>query len=241
MKFLLEWFVMSKKYWKKFGFTAAKIVVAIAMIGVVAYHGYTLYSQYVLENEILKKMIARLQADSRIADVIVTSVTYNPTVQQHMTTIKFLEYDAQGRPLQPRYFTFSDNIIQFQSLVIRFDDQFVLAGDKFKGQSAYLFWKAFVLDGAATEEYVIASVDEVPSGYKTDGARNDFEDELWQEFWEYALDADKATMYGIKNAQIEAPGMKFVPGMLYTLKIEHDGGIRIDVKPIPEILRGETL
>jgi hypothetical protein len=33
---------------------------------------------------------------------------------------------------------------------------------------------------------------------------------------------------GIKNAQIEAPGTKFVPGLIYTIKIEHDGGLRID-------------
>ncbi len=32
----------------------------------------------------------------------------------------------------------------------------------------------------------------------------------------------------IKNAQIEAPGTMFVPGNLYTIKIEHDGGLRIE-------------
>ena len=44
---------------------------------------------------------------------------------------------------------------------------------------------------------------------------------------------------GIKNAQIEAPGTRFVPGMLYTVKIEHDGGMRIDAQTLPLILKGE--
>ena len=41
--------------------------------------------------------------------------------------------------------------------------------------------------------------------------------------------------------QIEAPGTMFVPGTLYTLKIEHDGGIRIDATPLSPILRGERI
>ena len=50
-----------------------------------------------------------------------------------------------------------------------------------------------------------------------------------------------ARKLGIKNAQIEAPGTKFMPGILYTLKIEHDGGIRIDTLEIPAILKGEKI
>jgi hypothetical protein len=46
---------------------------------------------------------------------------------------------------------------------------------------------------------------------------------------------------GIKNAQIEAPGTVFIPGMLYTIKIEHDGGMRIDAAKLPEVLRGEKI
>ena len=45
----------------------------------------------------------------------------------------------------------------------------------------------------------------------------------------------------IKNTQIEAPGTMFIPGMLYTIKIEHDGGMRIDATKIPDILKGEKI
>jgi hypothetical protein len=33
----------------------------------------------------------------------------------------------------------------------------------------------------------------------------------------------------------------FVPGTLYTIKIEHDGGMRIDTQSLPVILRGERI
>lgn len=212
---------------------------AVTMI--IVFRGYQAYRRYAGEKKILQQIISRLEADSRIAEVLVTEVRYNPMTQQHMTTIKFLEYDTQGRPMWPKYFTFAGNIIQFQSLVVRFDDSFVKQGDALRGKSAYLFWKAFLLDGDKTQEYPITEVNAVPDGYKIDGPRNAFEEELWHGFWKYALDSQKAVTKGIKNAQIEAPGTKFVPGILYTLRIEHDGGIRIDAREIPAILKGETL
>ena len=222
-------------------FPAIRFIVLFGLMAVAVYEGYQVYQRYVLRIQVLQQIANRLKADSRIAEVLVTDVQYNPITQANTTTIKFLEYDAQGKPMPVKYFAFQGDIIQFQSLVVRFEDAFVENADALRGKSAYLFWKAFVLDGKNTQEYEIAKVNAVPDGYKIDGPRNIFEEEIWREFWKYALDSKKAVSKGIKNAQIEAPGTKFVPGILYTLKIEHDGGIRIDTKEIPEILRGEKI
>lgn len=198
-------------------------------------------TRYARENRILKEIISRLQADSRIAEVLVTDVSFDEKTGKDLTTIKFLEYDIQGKPMEPRYFTFPGNIIQFQSLVIRFDDAYVVRNDSLRGKSIYLFWKVFMLDGPNTTEFEIARVDQVPEGYRTEKDMDSFEGELWRRFWAYALDKDVARRGGVKNAQIEAPGTLFVPGTLYTIKIEHDGGMRIDAQDLPRILRGERI
>ena len=70
---------------------------------------------------------------------------------------------------------------------------------------------------------------------------NPFEQKLWQNFWQYALDPQQAHQQGIKNAQIEAPGSMFIPGILYTIRIEHDGGLRIGSNPLSPILKGENI
>ncbi len=202
--------------------------------------GYRYFMQYQRENAVLKQIVSRLESDSRIAEVLVTDVKYNAIDKKTYTTIKFLEYDADGKPLVPQYFTFAGNLIQFQSLVVRFDDAYVRKGDVLKGKSAYLFWKVFRLDKENTEEFEITKNKEIPNRYKL-AKRNPFEDTFWKEFWTYALDIQQAQKAGIKNAQIEAPGTVFVPGILYTLKIEHDGGIRIDTTPLSPILRGESI
>jgi hypothetical protein len=208
------------------------VAVALAGVGV---------NQWIKKERVLKKIIERLQAETRRAEVLVTKSEFDEATKKIRTTIKFLEYDAQGKALEPKYFEFQGNIIQFQSLVIRFNDKLVETGDRLRGKSAAFFMKAFVLDGAQTQAFDITKVREVPEGYRVSEKANELEAKLWQEFWNYALDPGKRERAGIKNAQIEAPGSMFLPGTIYTLKIEHDGGLRIDASPIPEILKGEKV
>lgn len=198
-------------------------------------------SRLIEERQILRQVINRLSADSRIAEVLVTASRFDENTKRIETTIKFLEYDAESKPLPPRYLTFQGNIIQFQALVIRFQDRLVQTGDKLRGKSVYLFLRAFVLGAKNTQVFDLTELNEIPQGYKIPGTKNEFEKKLWQEFWAYALDPRARERMGIKNAQIEAPGSMFLPGMIYTIKIEHDGGIRIDTQPVPEILKGEKI
>jgi len=193
------------------------------------------------EHRMLREIVARLSADSRIAEVLVTEVKSDPLSGRDFTTIKFLEYDTKQQPLEPRYFTFSSNIIQFQSLVIRFDDFYVQHAHPLKGKSAYIFMKAFSLMDQGAEVREINQINEVPSGYIVSSANNFFQKRLWKKFWHYALRKNTKDQSGVKCAQIEAPGTKFVPGMLYTIKIEHDGGMRIDAQVLPGILKGERI
>lgn len=211
------------------------------MVIALGIYGYSFYQKYANENKVLKQIIERLEAETRIAEVLVTDVHFDEKSARTFTTIKFLEYDSRGKPMLPEYFTFSGNVIQFQSLVIRFNDIKVKNNDKLKGKSAYIFWKVFMLDGANTQEFEITPANRIPLGYQIAATQSDYEKKLWQKFWEYALSPDKAQRIGIKNAQIEAPGTMFVPGTIYTIKIEHDGGMRIDASPLPEILKGETI
>jgi hypothetical protein len=205
-----------------------------------AFVGFWLFWRFNQEH-VYQQMLERLQAESRAAQVLVTAVNYDEKLKHNLTTIKFVEEDSQGQDLPAKYFTFSGNLIQFQSLVVRFEDKFVAAGDRFKGRSVYLFWKAFVLDGAQTEEFPITQVDEIPQGYKIPGKASGFENRFWKDFWRYAFDETMAHNAGIKSVQIEAPGVVFIPGYLYTIHIEHDGGLRIDAKPVEPILKGEKI
>ncbi len=217
-----------------------KTLLCLAALAALIAGGVWIY-RWIDEGRVLRQVIERLSADSRAAEVLVTKTELDEASGKVKTTIKFLEYGPEGKPLSPKYFTFHGNVIQFQSLVIRFQDRLIKAGDRLRGKSAYLFLKAFVLDGSKTEEFVITETNQIPEGYQLPGKKSHFETQLWKEFWSYALDPVAREHSGIKNAQIEAPGSLFLPGSIYTLQIEHDGGLRIDAKPVPEILKGEKV
>ncbi len=206
------------------------IVLALCFV---LFVGYFKFKDFLL----FRQIIRNLKAESRIAEVLVKDSSLDEYTRKYTTTIKFLEYDVRGKPLKARYFTFKGNLIQFQTLVARFDDKYVEQGHRLKGKSIYLFMKAFVLDGANTQEFNITDTNEVPGGYRVQDPPTKLEKEIWRKFWKFALDPEERKRVGIKNAQIEAPGSVFVPGTIYTLIIEHDGGIRIDTRPIPEILK----
>ena len=214
-----------------------KILIPAGIIIVIAFY----FTNVFRENKALKEIIERLAADSRVAEVMVTEVKPDPKTKKTYTTIKFLEYDAKLNPLEPKYFTFSGNVIQFQARVIRFDNFYVKKGHPLRGKSAYLFLKAFILTDKGAETFDITKINEIPSGYEVEGAKNNFERKLWRGFWEYALNPVQAAQSGVKNAQIEAPGTRFVPGLIYTVKIEHDGGLRIDSAPLSPILKNEKV
>lgn len=210
------------------------VILAVLLI---LFVGYFKFREFLL----FRKIIHNLKAESRIAEVLVTDSSVDEYTRKYTTTIKFLEYNVKGKPLKAKYFTFKGNLIQFQTLVVRFNDKYIEEGHRMKGKSIFLFLKAFVLDGAKTQEFPITPTAEIPEGYRVGDPPTPFEKEIWQRFWKYALDPNARARIGIKNAQIEAPGSVFVPGTIYTLIIEHDGGIRIDTRPIPEILKNEKI
>lgn len=216
-----------------------RIGLKIFILGIITLLVIFYINKSIKENQLLKRIIERLSADSRVAEVLVTQVESDPKAKKIYTTIKFLEYDTELKPLKPKYFTFSENIVQFQAIVIRFDDFYVKKGHPLKGKSAYIFMKTFALKDKGAQGFEINRISEIPLGYEVEGAKNNFERKLWQKFWRYALEPNEARKAGIKNAQIEAPGTKFIPGILYIIKIEHDGGLRIDSQPLSPILKEE--
>ena len=161
----------------------------------------------------MRNIVKNLTAESRIAEVLVVESKLDEFTRKYTTTIKFLEYDVKGKPLKPKYFTFKGNLIQFQTLVVRFNDKDVEQGHRLKGKSIYLFLKAFVLEAEKTQEFEITPVYAIspkngkkeyaiPEGYRVGDPPNYFEREIWAKFWQYALDPDMRKRTGVKNAQI---------------------------------------
>ena len=75
----------------------------IMIIAVIVITACLFFLKQIRQNRMLKQVIARLKADSRVAEVLVTGVKKDESGRE-LTTIKFLEYDSAGKPLPPQIF-----------------------------------------------------------------------------------------------------------------------------------------
>jgi hypothetical protein len=215
----------------------------LAILGAAAAGGWWFYQNH-REVEVLKTMIGRLTAEDRVADVWVEEYNRLADGSSRKIRLKILSYGPGMKPLDPVHCDFSVNdVIHFEALVIRLNDDLIMDG---KGKSIHFFTRAYALDdhGNRYESCEINRIMDVPGGYRiptADGYARGVESRLWKSFWEYALDEKKRSADGVKNAQIEAPATRFVPDKIYRLILEHDGGLRIQARPVPEILKGENV
>lgn len=172
----------------------------------------------------LREVIDRLQAERRIAEVHVLRQ------DARTTTFRFREVRPDGAPLHERDFTIEGDVVYFDALVIKFEHAYVERGDHLRGRSLYLFERVF---GEHQEPAQGFRLDEgVPIAYRVNGqggAPSKFEQELWADFWKYALDPQAARAKGIRVAQGEAVRTKLRLGMVYRLTIEAAGGINVTV------------
>lgn len=220
-----------------------KRLMALSLLGLAVAAGWW-YFQYQREAQVLREIIDRFTAERRVADVWVESISPKETGGRPKLRLKILEYDSENRPLEPTYCTFSlNNVIHFEALVVRLSDEIVKGGE---GRSIHLFRRAFALDdrGNTYESCLLSQPMEVPGGYSlrsSDRTVSEIEARIWRTFWELALDEGRRSAAGVKNAQIEAPATRFQPDKIYRLKLEADGGLYIEAKPVPEILKGERI
>jgi len=209
-------------------------IVMLLALGAIAAGGWWFY-QGRQEVEVLKQIVSRLTSETKVARVEVVDVQEDQEGRVQKLRLKIVEFASGNRELEPILCDFSVNdVVHFEALVIRLNDELIMEG---KGKSAHLFRRAFALDddGNTYESCDINRPREVPGGYSlqsTDPKVQEIERRYWREFWNYALDEKKRKREGVKTAQIEAPGMRFVRGIKYVIYLEHDGGLRFDPKAI---------
>lgn len=186
-----------------------------------------------LEIRRLRDVIARLEAERRAAEVVVVEQKPGPDGRVR-TRFRFAE-TAPGRPSDVREFEIAGDVAYFDALVVRFDREFAKLGDETRGRSLHLFRRVFGEFQEPSQGFPLDPFDErgVPAAYRLRDVPSDFEREIWRDFWDLALDPERAQSLGIRVLQGEAVYTKLVPGKLYRLMIEDAGGLTLKVEDAP--------
>ena len=185
----------------------------------------------------LEEVVTHLQGQDRVADVIVTEQREVNGVLQ--TTLLFVEYAKDGSALPAKRFTFEGKTAHIDAMVINFDGKYVENRDPLRGRSIALFTRIFGDKQTPAQAPRIDDPGHIPSIYQdVDPKVSEFEQDLWKDFWRLADDEAYRKSMGVRatgGAQGEAVWRPFEPGKLYTITLQHDGGLNITSAPLKGI------
>jgi hypothetical protein len=200
-----------------------------------------------LQSEILEKdatierldlAMRLLKVERRLAQVIVLEQTGSLEQGDFKTRCRFVEVNEQGEPLgDPQEFTIEGDLLYVDAWVVKFEDLLVEQGDPLRSASLCLFRRLFGEEQKPADGLVLDTPFERPAIYGGEDNLSDLEKEVWQNFWEYANDPERAAELGIRAAHGEAPSMKLKKGQIYELSLRASGGLTFSPQRIPAVVQ----
>jgi len=171
----------------------------------------------------LATALAYVKVDTRRARLTVLEQTSAPRVS---TRVRFVEIDADGETVsKPIETELPGRVAYIESLVIKFDDSHVEAGDPWRGTSLCLFRRMFCENQRPEEGVSLDPEGQEPPGYADADARPS--DALWRRFWDYADDPQAAAEQGVRALHGEAPFIELRAGRSYLVELRAAGGLSI--------------
>jgi hypothetical protein len=203
------------------------LVVALAVV--VAFFAWDYLrkeAEHRRELRTLQKIIERLTAQERVAQVVVKERAVDPAGRT-VTKLEFLELDRAGKRLPPVSATLSGKEVYFEALVIKFRTEYVEKGDALRGKAIILFRRIFGAAQPPDEGVLIdpKAQDGIPGIYRVDEKPTPFEVNLWKQFWDYAEHPEKAEKLGVSVMECKAVGNRLTANSVWDLKATAGGDI----------------
>jgi hypothetical protein len=171
--------------------------------------------------------MAYLKLDRRIGRLTVLEQTLDPNGQVESSHVRFEEVDADGDVLgEPVEAWIPGRFAYVESLVIKFDDAFVEAGDHWRGTSLCLFRRLFSEAQSPEEGISLDTVGRPPEPY-ADDSDPDLVERLWARFWDYANDPQAAADAGVRAIHGEAPFIELRDRNVYEVSLRASGGLSL--------------
>ncbi len=166
-----------------------------------------------------------LKLSHRIARFRVLDQVESEESGRKLTTIEFYEVNNEGAPIDDRRkkFEIEGEHIYVECLVAKFDDKYVERADLDRSTAICLFQRIFGEYQQPQEGYQLDEMGSSPTSYARGGQISEFEQKIWDDFWNIASDRKKAAELGIRAAHAIAPSTRVKKGMTYELELRSTG------------------
>ncbi len=142
-----------------------------------------------------------------------------------MTTVEFFEVNGEGVPIDEhrKKFEIEGDRIYVECLVAKFEDKYVEEADLDRATAICLFQRIFGEYQQPQEGFALDPTGSSPTSYARGGKTSEFEQKIWDDFWEFAGSPEKASEIGIRAAHADAPSTKVKEGVTYQLEMRSTG------------------
>jgi len=208
-------------------------LLSLAVVGLIATS--TLYAPKTIfdllgENKKLKQSITNLTHESQIGYAKVLSQESRGDTLY--TRILFVETDPEDptRRLLEREYEIEGDIVHFDALIVKFNDQVVMDG---KERALYL-WRRVYGDGQPPDKgFPIETPGAQPERYAPffDNLPLHERNLFWSEIWELSNNPDRLKRAGVTAIFGNAVYKKLRPGLIYVFKISNTGSVYPETVP----------
>jgi hypothetical protein len=212
-----------------YGAVAAFVAVA-AYVGPGLYHRAMTIHALLTENRELKQALINLTAEDQIGYAKVLSQRRENG--RLLTTIRFVETarDDKTRVILQKECIVEGDVIHFDALIVKFDDQMVMDG---KSRALYLWRRIYGETMPPQDGCLIEEPGTEPRRYRglLQALPIAHQQLFWSSIWDLANDPEKLRQYGIKAIYGTAVYNQFRPGLIYVFKINPAGELYPEVVP----------
>ena len=170
-----------------------------------------------------------LKVDKRMANIHVLEKSTNEKGQPSLR-VRFTEMDPSGNPIgNSREFTINGEKIFVDSWIVTFEDKYVEAGDALRSCSLCVFksiWGEF--DGPIGGQSLDQNTNTGPGIYQLAG-QNEFEQQIWSDFWAVCNNRDKQKGLGIRAMYGQANYVIAEVGRTYEVNLRASGSTSLKI------------
>ena len=181
----------------------------------------------------LQTALKLIKVDRRMANVEVMEKGFDDQNQPYLE-VRFTEVDDKGNIIgTSRDFTLTGEKLYVDCWIVSFEDKYVEEADPLRSASLCVFKSIYgEIDGptgAKSLDQDSASTG-LPPGIYNDDLKNEFEQQIWGDFWRVCNDTELQKDLGIRASYGQANYVLAEPGQTYQVQLRASGGASL--KPI---------
>lgn len=222
------------------------IVSIIAVVGLVGYRKYDDYlnsekklleanekiGELTLENQRLALANRLLKVDYQLAKIRMKAQFTDPQTKELISVVEFWEVNDEGEPLDAHNketVRIKGKKVHVEGLVAKFQDKKVEEGDPLRGTALFAFKAIFGENETPAEGHRLPSTRTQPTAYYRGSKPNDFEKEIWKDFWDIANDPKRMEGHHLRAIHGQGASMELREGNTYIVRLRSTGDVSINV------------